>query len=131
MKFFVPDNVYEDRIAICKSCKHYLSLLGNCGICKCFMKVKARLAPMSCPMKYWNKTTSIPEPDELPQDIIDEIMLVWEDIKTGRAKDIQAKKNMIDIYNTIYGTGYDPNTNCGSCLSACYTGMKRLYEKYK
>ncbi len=131
MKFFVPDNVYEDRIAICKSCKHYLSLLGNCGICKCFMKVKARLAPMSCPQKYWNKTTSIPEPDELPQDIIDEIMLVWEDIKTGRAKDIQAKKNMIDIYNTIYGTGYDPNTNCGSCLSACYTGMKRLYEKYK
>tara|TARA_R100001086_G_C11648978_1_gene206805 strand:- start:117 stop:404 length:288 start_codon:yes stop_codon:yes gene_type:complete len=95
------------------------------------MKVKARLAPMSCPQKYWNKTTSIPEPDELPQDIIDEIMLVWEDIKTGRAKDIQAKKNMIDIYNTIYGTGYDPNTNCGSCLSACYTGMKRLYEKYK
>ena len=59
MKFFVPDNIYQDRIAICKSCDHYLSLLGNCGICKCFMKVKARLAPMRCPKKYWNKTTSI------------------------------------------------------------------------
>ena len=51
----MPTEIYEDRIAICRGCKHYLSLLGNCGICKCFMKIKARLAPMSCPKKYWNK----------------------------------------------------------------------------
>jgi hypothetical protein len=130
MKFFVPDNIYQDRIAICKSCKYYFKLTGNCKRCGCFMKIKARLAPMSCPEKYWNKTTSIPEPDELPQDIIDEIMLVWEDVKTGRAKDVKAKNKMIDIYNTIYGTGYNPNTNCGSCLSACYDGIKKLYNKY-
>lgn len=131
MKFFVPDNVYEDRIAICKSCKHYLSLLGNCGICKCFMKVKARLAPMSCPQKYWNKTTSIETPEDLPQDIIDEIFNVYPTIKTGVAENIEAKVKMIDLYNTIHGTQYSPSTNCGSCLSACYTGIKRLYEKYK
>ncbi len=130
MKFFVPDNIYQDRITICKSCDHYLSLLGNCGICKCFMKVKARLAPMSCPKKYWNKTTSIPEPDELPQDIIDEIIILWEDLKTGRAKDVKTKNKMIDIYNTIYGTSYNPNTNCGSCLSTCFDGIKKLYNKY-
>ena len=130
MKFFVPDNIYQDRIAICKSCKYYLSLLGNCGICKCFMKVKARLAPMSCPKKYWNKTTSIPEPDELPQDIIDEILLLWKDLKTGRAKDVKTKNKMIDIYNTIYGTSYNSNTNCGSCLSTCFDGIKKLYNKY-
>ena len=94
------------------------------------MKVKARLAPMSCPKKYWNKTTSIPEPDELPQDIIDEIIILWEDLKTGRAKDIKTKNKMIDIYNTIYGTSYNPNTNCGSCLSTCFDGIKKLYNKY-
>ena len=73
MKFFVPDNIYKERIAICKSCEHYLSLLGNCGICKCFMSVKARLAPMECAAKpkKWEKTTEIEEPKEIPKHIID------------------------------------------------------------
>ena len=39
-KFFVPDEIYKDRIAICKSCVYYKKLLGNCSVCKCFMKIK-------------------------------------------------------------------------------------------
>tara|TARA_R100000231_G_scaffold103417_1_gene76749 strand:- start:334 stop:738 length:405 start_codon:yes stop_codon:yes gene_type:complete len=129
-KFFVPNNIYKDRIAICKDCKYYLSLLGNCGICKCFMKIKARLAPMECPKKYWNKTTEIKTPKDLPEEIIKEIKNVWKDLKTGRAKDVYAKNRMIELYNTIYNTNYSPNTNCGSCISACFDGIKKLYEKY-
>ena len=91
-KFFVPNEVYEDRIAICKGCKFYLSLLGNCSICKCFMKLKCRLAPMECPKKKWQKTTEIETPDDLPQEIIDEILDMWKDLKTGRAKNVAAKK---------------------------------------
>ena len=59
-----------------------------------------------------------------------EITILWEDLKTGVAKDVKAKNKMIDIYNTIYGTGYNPNTNCGSCISTCYDGIKKLYNKY-
>ena len=29
-KFFVPNEVYEDRITICKSCFYFKSLLGTC-----------------------------------------------------------------------------------------------------
>ena len=130
-KFFVPNEVYEDRITICKSCVYYSSILGNCTICKCFMKVKARIATQHCPQKYWDKTTEVETPDTLPQEIVDEILDMWKDLKTGRAKDQAAKKRMIETYNTIYNTNYSPRTNCGSCISTCFDGIKKLYNEYK
>jgi NAD-dependent dihydropyrimidine dehydrogenase PreA subunit len=94
------------------------------------MKIKARIAPMACPKKYWDKTTEVEAPDDLPQEIIEEILDIWKDLKTGRAKDVAAKKKMIELYNTIYMTNYKTGTNCGSCISTCYDGIKKLYKKY-
>jgi len=129
-KFFVPNEVYQDRISICKECVYYKKLLGNCSVCKCFMKVKARIAPMSCPQSYWLKTTEMEAPDELPKEIVEEILDMWKDLKTGRAKDQAAKKRMIETYNTIYMTNYGTGTNCGSCISTCFDGIKKLYYEY-
>ena len=129
-KFFVPNDVYEDRIAICKECIYYFKPTGSCKDCGCFMKIKARLAPMSCGQKKWQKTTKIEAPDDLPQEIIDEVLKVWTDLKTGRAKDQAAKRKMIEIYNTIHMTNYSTTTNCGSCISTCFDGIKNLYKKY-
>ena len=130
-KFFTSQEVYEDRIALCKDCVYYFKLTGQCKRCLCFMKIKARLAPMECPQGYWQKTTSIKAPDDLPQELINEVLNIWPDIKTGRAKNVEVKKTMIELYNTIHMTNYGTNTNCGSCLSACYSGIKKLYKKYK
>ena len=129
--FFVSNSVYKDRISICKNCDHYFSLTGNCRICLCFMKIKARLAPMECPKKYWLKTTNIETPKELPQEIINEVLELWKDLKTGRAKDQTAKAKMIELYNTIHMTNYKTTTNCGSCISTCFEGIKKIYYKYK
>ena len=130
-KFFVPNEVYEERLAICKECIYYSSILGQCKRCLCFMKIKARIAPMECPQGFWQKTTEvIKAPDDLPQEIIDEILDIWKDLKTGRAKDVAAKKKMIELYNTIHMTNYGTGTNCGSCISTCYDGIKKLYKKY-
>ena len=97
----------------------------------CFMKIKARIANQHCPQKYWDQTTEVMKaPDDLPQEIIDAILNMWEDLKTGRAKNVQAKKKMIETYNTIYNTNYQTNTNCGSCISTCFDGIKKLYKKY-
>ena len=98
-RFFVTDEIYKDRIAICKECIYYSKTLGQCKRCLCFMKIKARIAPMECPQGYWEKTTEIETPDDLPQEMIDEILDLWKDLKTGRAKDQQAKKRMITLYN--------------------------------
>tara|TARA_R110002020_G_scaffold2721_4_gene12792 strand:- start:409 stop:813 length:405 start_codon:yes stop_codon:yes gene_type:complete len=130
-KFFVPNEIYKERIAICKSCVYYFKLTGSCKVCKCFMKVKSRIAPMECPQGYWQKTTEvIKAPDDLPQEIINEILDMWQDLKTGRAKNVAAKKRMIETYNAIFMTNYSPTTNCGSCISTCYDGIKKLYNKY-
>ena len=129
-KFFVSNNIYEDRIAICKSCVYYFKPTGSCKVCKCFMKIKARLAPMACPKKYWDKTTEVKTPKDLPQEIIDEVLDMWKDLKTGKARDVEVKKRMIETYNAIYMTNYSPGTNCGSCLSTCFDGIKKLYKKY-
>ena len=94
------------------------------------MKLKARLAPMECGQRKWQKTTEIEMPDDLPQEMIDEILNLWEDLKGGVAKNIEVKKRMIETYNTIYMTNYSPGTNCGSCLNTCFDGIKKLYKKY-
>ena len=94
------------------------------------MKVKARIEPMECPQKYWEKTAEMETPDDLPKEIVDEILDLWKDLKTGRAKDVAAKKRMIETYNTIYNTNYGTRTNCGSCISTCFDGIKKLYYEY-
>ena len=94
------------------------------------MKIKARIGGQSCPQKFWDKTSEVEAPDDLPQEMIDEILDLWKDLKTGRAKDVAAKKKMIELYNTIYNTNYGTGTGCGSCLSTCFDGIKKLYKKY-
>ena len=98
-KFFVPNEVYKDRIAICKDCVYYFKPTGTCKDCGCFMKIKARLAPMECGQKKWQKTTEIETPDDLPQEIIDEILDMWKDLKTGRAKDVDGIKKLYKKYS--------------------------------
>ena len=68
--------------------------------------------------------------DMFTKEMIDEILDLWKDLKTGRAKDVEAKKKMITLYNVIHNTNYGTGTSCGSCLSTCYDGIKKLYNKY-
>lgn len=128
--FFVKNEVYEERIALCRECVYYFKLTGTCKVCLCFMKVKARIGVMECPQKYWSKTTEVERPDDIPQELIEECLLIWEDIKTGVAKNVTVKKKMVELYNTIYGTRYKPTSNCGTCLNNCFQGIKQIKEKY-
>ena len=129
--FFVKNEVYEERIALCRECVYYFKPTGTCKVCLCFMKVKARIGVMECPQKYWSKTTEVERPDDIPEELIEECLLIWEDIKTGVAKNITVKKKMVEIYNTIYGTNYKPTSNCGTCLNNCYQGIRQIKEKYE
>ena len=129
-KFFVTDKVYKDRIGICKECVYYFKPTGQCKRCLCFMKIKARIAPMECPEKYWGKISEVEPVDDLPKEMIEEILNLWDDLKTGRAKNQRAKSKMIELYNAIHNTNYSTTTGCGSCISTCYDAIKKLYKKY-
>ena len=68
----------------------------------------------------------------MPQEIIDEILDLWKDLKTGRAKDQAAKKKMIELYNTIHNTNYGTGTKLRFLfISTCFDGIKKLYNKYQ
>jgi len=129
-KFFVTDEVYNDRIKICKGCNYYFKPTGSCKICLCFMSIKARISLMECPQKYWLKTKEL-QTNDIPDELIQEVIVLWEDVKTGVAKNQAVKKRMITLFNTIYGSNYDTGTSCSSCLNDCFKGIKRIYEKYK
>ena len=130
-QFFVSNEIYEERLAICKECVYYFKPTGNCKRCLCFMKLKARISSQECPQSYWLKTTEVLKaPDDLPQHLIEEVLDIWDDLKTGRAKDVATKKRMIELYNVIHNTNYGTGTNCGSCISTCFDGIKKLYNKY-
>lgn len=43
----------NQRLAICNACEHYNKDTSRCGVCGCFMKVKAMLPGVSCPKKKW------------------------------------------------------------------------------
>lgn len=130
-KFFVTDEIYQDRLSICKDCNYYFKPTGSCKVCLCFMSIKARIGSQECPQKYWGKTKEVEQPDDIPNDLIEEVLLIWKDIERGIAKDQATKKRMITLFNTIYGTNYATNTTCSSCLNDTFKGIKRIYEKYK
>ena len=130
-RFFVTNEVYNDRLTICKECVYYFKPTGSCKVCKCFMSIKARIGNQACPQKYWLKTTEVEEPDDIPNELIKEVLIIWEDIKRGVAKDQATKKRMITLFNTIYGSNYNTGTSCRTCLNDCFKGIKRIYEKYK
>jgi len=129
--FFVKDEVYQERIALCRECVYYFKPTGTCKVCLCFMKVKARIGVMECPQKYWSKTTEVERPNDIPKELIEECLLIWDDVKTGVAKNVTVKKKMVELYNTIYGTNYKPTSNCGTCLNNCYQGIKQIVNKYE
>tara|TARA_Y100001970_G_scaffold55706_1_gene70552 strand:+ start:1130 stop:1327 length:198 start_codon:yes stop_codon:yes gene_type:complete len=41
MKLLVKKETFEKRYEICKSCNKFIHKTGRCGVCKCFMNVKA------------------------------------------------------------------------------------------
>ena len=129
-KFFVPKNIYEERISICKACVYYFKPTGQCKRCLCFMKVKARISTQECPQKYWSKTTEVEKRTDIPEEIIKEVKALMPDIIRGKAKDQIAKRKMIELYNTIYNQNYSTGTSCSSCLSTMYKAIKKINNEY-
>ena len=123
--FFVSKDLYNARLEVCRGCEYLFKPTMTCKKCKCFMRIKASISIMSCPDNKWKATEHV-KLKEIPEHLKQEIFEIWEDIKTGEAKTKEAKKKMIELHNTIYNTGFRLNTNCNSCLSQCYRGIKLL-----
>jgi len=129
-QFFATKEVREERLKICESCPLLYKPTYTCRRCMCFMKIKSSIASMRCPDNKWLATTTVEPPNTIPADLEERCLVIWEDIKTGKAKNNKVKKEMIELYNAIYNSAYQTNTNCASCLAACYKGIKRVVENF-
>ena len=127
--FFVTKDLYKARLEVCRDCNKYLKATGSCKVCGCFMRIKASIGIMSCPLEKWKATSLNTQYDEVPKHLIKEAKEIWKDIERGIAKDIGAKHKAVELYNTIYGGNFKKNTNCGSCLNTVYEGIKRIINE--
>ena len=57
------------------------------------------------------------------------ILKVWEFCKSGRAKNKEAKAELITLYNEIHRTNYKTTSNCSSCINTCYQGIKKIVNE--
>lgn len=53
LRRFVPDDVKEIRMDICKACPSWKNY--RCTECGCQMKVKVALTSSECPLKKWGR----------------------------------------------------------------------------
>ncbi len=62
---FVNAKTKAERLAVCQSCKHYVTTTKSCGplvteaftdskLCGCYMPAKTKLKVASCPLDKWD-----------------------------------------------------------------------------
>jgi len=52
--FLVSDEVYNQRMEICKQCKSYCESEERCMECGCYLPAKAKVILDSCPLQKWD-----------------------------------------------------------------------------
>jgi len=129
--FFVSKEIKRERLDYCRECQFYFKPTGSCKKCGCFMRIKASISVMECPIGIWKKTGQTQAKTDLPLYLIDEAKEIWEGIKTGTALNHEYKKRAITLYNVIYNTGYNIGTSCSSCLNTVREGIKKIANEKK
>lgn len=51
---YVSDEVYQERLEVCKTCSYYDESSNRCKHCGCFLEQKARFSLDSCPIGSWD-----------------------------------------------------------------------------
>lgn len=47
------ENLSKKRLDICNICPKYLSKIGTCDVCGCYMPSKSRVRDAQCPENFW------------------------------------------------------------------------------
>lgn len=53
ISFLVSDEVYEERLAVCRGCHYYDDSKNECRECGCYLNHKAKDPFASCPIDQW------------------------------------------------------------------------------
>jgi hypothetical protein len=50
---FVPEDVMQSRLDICKACPELIKLTNQCKKCGCLMHLKTKVPHATCPLGKW------------------------------------------------------------------------------
>lgn len=123
---FVTAKIQEERMSICRSCRHFKSTTASCGplgigkkvkhqkkdvkLCGCIMPIKTRLRIADCPLNLWS-----------PQYSLEDIER-YRELKARSAitnkLEVEDQLLLKRMYESAFDTVWTP-TNC----SACYRNM--------
>ena len=51
--YLLPKEKCEERMAICRTCEHFIESTVMCNKCFCYLPWKVNLAPACCPEHKW------------------------------------------------------------------------------
>ena len=123
MKLTTSTRNLNDRLAICKKCKHFRKSTNQCKKCGCFMQLKARIAFTKCPIDKWDREKDI------TNDQLSILRRIFKDLKNDKVTH-QENVNLTNIYNDIFGMN-KKITGCGSCVKLTVEELKQVYEAYE
>ena len=121
--FFVTGQKRNDRLAICKSCEHYVQATKSCGpllteaftdskLCGCHMPTKTRLKVASCPLDKWQA--------EITKTDLEEIKKFLNTENQFRTSGQLAK-----LYGKATGTNQQASS-CSSCNRRMLDELNKL-----
>ncbi len=134
--FLISAQKRANRMEICKSCDHYLTLTKSCGtlgigtevelkngenvkLCGCIMPIKTGLRISSCPINKWSKYIS--------DEDIENIKLLLNDLEGKNV--IQGNQNhlLTDLWNKASG-GNKKVSSCNSCVRQTIEELKEFIK---
>ena len=128
-KYLTTTEEYNKRLDICKSCEFYFKPTGTCKKCGCFMRLKAKISSLSCPINKWRNTSILEKTGEVSKEVLNELIDLWPHIKDRVARDTEIKRRAIELFNLVHNTFFSIDTNCSSCLAQVYNGLQDLYNQ--
>jgi len=123
---------YDQRIEICKACEHYSSV-GTCGtpivghtvihngeemkLCGCFMRIKAAIPALSCPLDKWIGYITERERLELKE-------MLENSIRSG----VMDAQVITDYWNKLNPGNRKGMTTCVPCIATMRNELLRLIK---
>lgn len=125
--------MYEERIAICRSCPVFVDITQSCGTygiakliaplrkkevhngrvfvpCGCHMPTKAHFTMFTCPAGKW--------PEVVNPSILSDLKALVRRIKMNNTANLDERRQLQDLYNEATGDKVDlVGTACGECVN--------------
>jgi len=123
MKLKTSNRTYNERMSICKACKHFRKSVSQCKKCGCFMKIKGAIAFTRCPIDKWGRER------DLTSDQLSILERLLKQIGGDKVKHEQ-NVGLTNLYNEIFGMNKKVSS-CGTCVKQLINDLKEVLKSYE